>query len=283
MEMSRIGVVGAGTMGSGIAQHLAAAGCDVVLHDIKIQFLEDAEERIEKSLNKLVEKDRLSSENKDKILDSIETTTDLKLMKDRELIIEAASEKKDIKKKIFQDLDTICPSETILATNTSALSITELASMTDRPEKMMGVHFFNPVPIMELVECVEGLTTEDSVFSRVCRFMSDTGKEVVEVRESPGFIVNRILIPMVNEAAFMLQNQVAEAADIDKAMRKGANHPMGPLALGDLIGLDVCLSIMETLHEEFGDDKYRPCPLIKRKVRAGQLGRKSGQGFYLYD
>lgn len=280
--MKKIGVVGAGTMGSGIAQHLAASGCDVVLHDVKSKFLESALDKIEKFLDKSIDKNKLTESEKQEILEAITTSTDLKMMKDRELVIEAASENMETKKKIFQDIDTICPEDTILATNTSALSITELATSTDRPEKVLGIHFFNPVPLMELVECVTALTTEAEVYEKCCDFIAATGKEVVKVKESPGFIVNRILIPMINEAAFMLQNDVAEAEDIDTAMTKGANHPIGPLALGDMIGLDVCLSIMETLHEELGEDKYRPCHLIRRKVRAGQLGRKTGQGFYEY-
>ncbi len=280
--MNKIGVIGAGTMGSGITQYMAHSGCEVVMHDVKTKFLESAMENIESFLDKSIEKDKLTEDKKEEILNSITTSTDLKKMKDRDLIIEAASEDMEIKKKIFHDVDTICPEETILATNTSALSITELATSTDRPEKVLGIHFFNPVPLMELVECVEALTTDEQIYEKCCNFIADTGKEVVKVKESPGFIVNRILIPMINEAAFLLQNDVAAAEDIDTAMKKGANHPIGPLALGDMIGLDVCLSIMETLHEELGEDKYRPCHLMRRKVRAGQLGRKSGQGFYDY-
>ncbi len=281
--MKKVGVVGAGTMGAGIAQHMAGAGCDVVLHDVKTQYLEKGVDRIEGSLEKAVEKDIISTEEKKETLDSIITSTDLKKMKDRDLIVEAVTEDMEIKKKVFQDIDTICPSDTVLATNTSALSITELATSVSRPEKVLGLHFFNPVPLMDLVECVYGLTTDDEIFRECCDFIAETGKEVVEVEESPGFIVNRILIPMINDAAFLLQQDVAEAADIDKAMEKGANHPIGPLALGDMIGLDVVLSIMETLHEELGEDKYRPSLLIRKKVRAGELGRKTGRGFYSYD
>ena len=280
--MEKIGVIGSGTMGAGIAQHLAASGCEVVMHDVKSQYLEDGMERIASFLSRSVEKEKLTEGEKEDILEAITTSTDLKMMKDRDLIIEAATEDMDVKKKIFHDLDTICPEETIIATNTSALSITELATSIERPEKVLGIHFFNPVPLMELVECVRALTTDDEIYRKCCDFISSTGKEVVEVKESPGFIVNRILIPMINEAAFLLQNGVASAEDIDTAMKKGANHPIGPLALGDMIGLDVSLSIMETLPEEMGEDKYRPCQLLRRKVRAGHLGRKSGRGFYEY-
>jgi len=308
--MKKIGVVGAGTMGRGITQFLAGKGKNVVLHDIKKQYIEDALESIEKRFKRLVEKDKITAQEKNEALGNIEITTDMKNLKDCDLIIEAATEKMDIKKKIFQDLDTVCPRETILATNTSALSITELATSTDRPEKVLGIHFFNPVPLMELVEVVKGLTTSEEILAQAREFIAGTGKTVVEVEESPGFIVNRILIPMINEAAFLLQegtataadidtaNRIlipmineaafllqegtATAADIDTAMKKGANHPIGPLALADMIGIDVCLAIMETLHQELGDDKYRPCPLLKKKVRADQLGRKTGQGFYSY-
>ncbi len=280
--MKKIGVVGAGTMGRGITQFLAGKGKNVVLHDIKKQYIEDALESIEKRFKRLVEKDKITAQEKNEALGNIEITTDMKNLKDCDLIIEAATEKMDIKKKIFQDLDTVCPRETILATNTSALSITELATSTDRPEKVLGIHFFNPVPLMELVEVVKGLTTSEEILAQAREFIAGTGKTVVEVEESPGFIVNRILIPMINEAAFLLQEGTATAADIDTAMKKGANHPIGPLALADMIGIDVCLAIMETLHQELGDDKYRPCPLLKKKVRADQLGRKTGQGFYSY-
>lgn len=280
--MDKIGVIGAGTMGSGVAQYLAHSGYEVVMHDVKTKFLESAMDNIESFLDKSIEKGKLTGEEKEEILNFITPSTDMKKMKDRDLIIEAATEDMEIKKKIFHDVDTICPPETILATNTSALSITELATTTDRPEKVLGIHFFNPVPLMELVECVKGLTTDEQIYEKCCEFIEETGKEVVRVKESPGFIVNRLLIPMINEAAFLLQNNVAAAEDIDTAMKKGANHPIGPLALGDMIGLDVCLSIMETLHKDIGEDKYRPCHLIRRKVRAGHLGRKTGQGFYDY-
>ncbi len=280
--MEKIGVVGAGTMGRGIAQFLAGTGSQVILHDIKTQYVEDALESIDKTLTRSVEKERITPDDKQKTLNNIEITTDLKDFRDRELVIEAASEKMEVKKKIFQDLDTICENDTILASNTSALSITEIATSIANPERVLGIHFFNPVPVMKLVEIVRGLTTSAEVVEKCREFVADSGKTVVEVQESPGFIVNRILIPMINEAVFLLQEGVASADDIDTAMKNGANHPIGPLALADMIGIDVCLAIMETLHQELGEDKYRPCPLLRQKVRACQLGRKTGQGFYSY-
>ena len=280
--MEKIGIVGAGTMGRGIAQFLAGAGSKVILQDIKTQYVEDALESIEMNLNRSVEKERITPDKKQKTLNNIEITTDLKDLRDRELVIEAATEEMEVKKKIFQDLDTICEDDTILATNTSALSITEIATTVANPERVLGIHFFNPVPVMKLVEIVRGLTTSEEIIQECQDFVAAAGKTVVEVQESPGFIVNRILIPMINEAVFLLQEGVASVEDIDTAMKNGANHPTGPLALADMIGIDVCLAIMETLQEELGDDKYRPCPLLRQKVRANQLGRKSGQGFYSY-
>ena len=280
--MEKIGIVGAGTMGRGIAQFLAGAGSEVILHDIKTRYVEDALEGIEKTLTRSVEKERITPDEKFKTLNNIEITTDLKDLRGRELVIEAATEKMEVKKKIFQDLDTICEDDTILATNTSALSITKIASTIANPARVLGIHFFNPVPVMKLVEIVRGLTTSDEIVDKSRDFVVDAGKTVVEVQESPGFVVNRILIPMINEAAFLLQEGVASADDIDTAMKNGANHPIGPLALADMIGIDVCLAIMETLNNELGEDKYRPCLLLRQKVRADQLGRKSGQGFYSY-
>ena len=280
--MKKIGVLGAGTMGSGIAQVIAQAGYKVILRDIKEEFVESGMEKIVKNLTRSVKKDRLTEEKKDEILARIDSTTALEDLKDVDLVIEAAVEDLEIKKDIFKELDEVCKDEAILASNTSALSITDIATATARPDKVMGIHFFNPVPVMKLVELIRGIATSEATFDAASEFIENIGKEGIEVEESPGFVVNRILVPMINEAAFLLSEGVASAEDIDKAMKYGANHPIGPLALGDLIGLDVCLAIMNTLYEEFEDSKYRVCPLIKKKVRAGQLGRKTGEGFYNY-
>ncbi len=280
--LQKIAVIGAGTMGSGIAQVVAEAGYEVILRDIEEEMLDKAVTRIAGGLNRLVQKERITEDEKNNILDRVTTTKKIDSIRDVDLVIEAATEKMEMKKKIFRQLDEVCQKKTILASNTSALSITELASVTSRPEKVLGVHFFNPAPIMKLVELIRGLTTSEEVFAEVKVFIEKISKKPVEVNESPGFIVNRLLIPMINEAAFLLGEKIALAEDIDSAMKLGANHPIGPLALGDLIGLDVCLAIMETLYQDFADSKYRPAPLLRKKVRAGQLGRKSGEGFYTY-
>lgn len=280
--MKKVGVLGAGTMGSGIAQVIAQGGYQVILRDIKEEYVEKGLEGINKNLKRSVKKERITQEEMDETLANIETTTEVSDLDDVDLVIEAVNEDMELKKKIFKELDEVTKDDAILASNTSALSITEIATVTERPDKVVGVHFFNPVPVMKLVELIRSITTSDETFEKVEKMVEELGKSPVEVNEAPGFVVNRILVPMINEAAFLLNEGVASAEDIDKAMKLGANHPIGPLALGDMIGLDVCLAIMETLYEEFGDSKYRPCPLLKKKVRADQLGRKTGEGFYSY-
>ncbi len=280
--MQQIAVLGAGTMGSGIAQVIAQSGYEVILRDIDEETVSSGWEVINKNLTRSVDKDRLTEAEKEETLARLTTTTELEAVADVDLVIEAIIEDMEIKQDVFSKLDEVCKEETILATNTSALSVTELATATERPEQVIGIHFFNPVPVMKLVELIRSLTTAEETFAQVESFIEEIGKKPVEVEEAPGFVVNRLLIPMLNEAAYLLHEGVAEKKDIDTAMKLGANHPLGPLALADLIGLDVCLAIMETLQEELGEPKYRPCPLLKKKVRAGQLGKKTGQGFYSY-
>ncbi|MGM0436942.1 MAG: 3-hydroxybutyryl-CoA dehydrogenase [Bacillota bacterium] len=280
--MKKVGVLGAGTMGSGIAQVIAQGGYQVILRDIKEEFVEKGVKSIKKNLERSVKKERITQKEMDETLANVETTTEVSDLNDVDLVIEAVNEDMELKKKIFKELDEVTKDDAILASNTSALSITEIATVTERPDKVVGVHFFNPVPVMKLVELIRSITTSDETFEKVESLVEELSKTPVEVNEAPGFVVNRILVPMINEATFLLNEGVASAEDIDTAMKLGANHPIGPLALGDMIGLDVCLAIMETLHEEFGDSKYRPCPLLKKKVRAGQLGRKTGEGFYSY-
>lgn len=280
--MKKVCVLGAGTMGAGIAQAFAVKGFEVVLRDIKDEFVERGLAGINKALSKMVEKGKMEEAAKEEILSRITGTVDLNMAADCDLVVEAAVENMKIKREIFAELDRICKPETILASNTSSLSITEVASATKRADKVIGMHFFNPAPVMKLVEIIRGMATSQETFDSIKDISLAIGKDPVEVAEAPGFVVNRILIPMINEGVGILAEGVASAEDIDKAMMLGANHPMGPLALGDLIGLDVCLAIMDVLYSETGDSKYRAHTLLRKYVRAGWLGRKSGRGFHNY-
>lgn len=278
----KICVIGTGTMGSGIVQAFAQAGMPVIMKSRSMASADKALAKIQKSLAKLVEKGKVTQEYMDAALANITRTDDYAACADCDLVIEAAVETMELKKELFAQLDKLCKPETILASNTSSLSITEVAAATSRPDRVIGMHFFNPAPVMKLVELIRGQRTSDEVYDLISNLAKEIGKTPVMVNEAPGFVVNRILIPLVNEGIGILADGVASRDEIDEAMKLGANHPMGPLALGDLIGLDVCLAIMEVLHREFGDDKYRPHPLLRKMVRAGLLGRKSGEGFYKY-
>jgi len=282
MEIKTIGVIGAGLMGNGIAQVLAQAGYNVVMRDIEDRFVENGLKTIQSNLNRLVQKEKITQSQADSILNRIKGTIRLEDLAGCELIIEAIVENKELKKLLYQEISKLFAPEVIFASNTSSLSITEIASFTNRPQKVVGLHFFNPVPVMQLVEIIRGLTTSEETVAMVKEVVNKIGKTGIEVKDSPGFVVNRILIPMLNEAAFTLMEGVATKEDIDNGMKLGCNHPIGPIALMDLIGLDTVLAIMETYYTEFGDPKYRPCPLIKQMVRAGKLGRKTGKGFYDY-
>ena len=282
MEIKKVSVIGTGTMGAGIVQAFAQAGRQVMMKSRSEASNAKALAKISKSLSKLVEKGKMQLEEMDSILANIIPTTDYNAIADSDLIIEAAVEQMDLKVELFQMLDSICKPETIIATNTSSLSITGIAAALKRDTQVIGMHFFNPAPVMKLVEIIKGQKTSDEVYSAIHNLCVEIGKTPVAVNEAPGFVVNRILIPMVNEAVGILADGVATKEDIDAAMKLGANHPMGPLALADLIGLDVCLAIMEVLHAEFGEDKYRPHPLLRKMVRANLLGRKTSEGFYKY-
>ena len=279
---NRIGVVGAGTMGSGIAQVFAQKGFSVILCDSLPSQLETALKLIDKNLGREVEKKRLDPSMRELTLQNIQSRTDLGSLEEVELVVEAVSEDIELKKNILMQLDQLCHSQTILATNTSSISITRLAAATQRPDRVIGMHFMNPVPVMTLVEIIRGLLTSPQTVTAILSLVTRLGKVPVEVKDSPGFVSNRILMPMINEAIFCVYEGVGDPEAVDSVMKLGMNHPMGPLTLADLIGLDVCLNIMETLYEGFNDSKYRPCPLLKKMVAAGKLGRKSGEGFYHY-
>ncbi|HLR09871.1 MAG TPA: 3-hydroxybutyryl-CoA dehydrogenase [Sporosarcina sp.] len=283
MDIKKVMVIGAGQMGGGIAQVCAQAGYDVLLNDIKEESFDKGLAVITKNLSRNVEKGRMTEAEKEAVLDRLTKSLDLQDAKDVDIVIEAAVENMDVKRSIFTQLDEIAPAHTILASNTSSLPITEIAEATNRPEKVIGMHFMNPVPVMKLVEIIRGLATSDDVYQAVEDMTNALSKVPVEVNDFPGFVANRVLMPMINEAVFTLYEGVATKEAIDEVMKLGMNHPMGPLQLADFIGLDTCLYIMETLHEGFGDSKYRPCPLLRKYVKAGWLGKKSGRGFYEYN
>ncbi|MBD1379698.1 3-hydroxybutyryl-CoA dehydrogenase [Metabacillus arenae] len=283
MDVKRVMVIGAGQMGSGIAQVCAGAGYSVMLHDLKEEFVERGLGTISKNLQRQVSKGSLQEDEKQEVLTRINKSTNLDNAKEVDLVIEAAVEKIEIKTNLFASLDELTQPHTILASNTSSLPITEIAAATKRPEKVIGMHFMNPVPVMKLVEIIRGLATTDETYAVIEDMTKKLSKVPVEVNDFPGFVSNRVLMPMINEAIYTVYEGVAAPEAVDEVMKLGMNHPMGPITLADFIGLDTCLYIMETLHEGFGDNKYRPCPLLRKYVKAGWLGRKSGRGFYIYE
>ena len=282
MAITKVGIIGAGTMGNGIAQMCAVSGLDVVLVDIADAALQKGMATVSGSLDRLVKKEKMNEADKAAALARIQTSTDYAAFKGVQIVIEAATENYELKLKILKQVDAVVAPEVILASNTSSISITQLAAATSRADKFIGMHFFNPVPLMALVELIRGLQTSDATHTEVKALAEKLGKTPITVKNAPGFVVNRILVPMINEAFFVLADGLATAEDIDAGMKLGCNHPIGPLALADMVGLDVCLAVMEVFLKDYGDSKYRPCPLLKEMVAAGRLGRKTGQGVYTY-
>ena len=283
MSIQTVGLIGAGTMGSGIAQACAVCGINVIMVDIKQEALDKGVATVASSFDRLIKKEHLTLEQKNSALSKITTSTNYETLKTSQLVIEAATENYELKVKILKQIDAFIPPEVIIASNTSSISITELAATTSRPDRFVGMHFFNPVPMMALVEIIRGLDTSDKTHNAVEELAKTLGKSPITVKNAPGFVVNRILVPMINEAIFVLAEGLASPEDIDQGMKLGCNHPIGPLALADLIGLDVCLAVMEVYLKEYGDSKYRPCPLLKELVAAGRLGRKTKHGIYNYN
>ncbi|TQS72130.1 3-hydroxybutyryl-CoA dehydrogenase [Ornithinibacillus gellani] len=283
MGIKKVMVIGAGQMGAGIAQVCVQSGFEVYLHDMKEAAIDKGIQMMEKLMTRNVDKGRMTDEEKQAALSRLSRSTTLEDAKDVDLVIEAIVENMEVKTKVFRALDEIAPAHTILASNTSALPITEIAAATNRPDKVIGMHFMNPVPVMKLVEMIRGLQTSDETFETIQQMTTELAKTPVEVKDFPGFVSNRVLMPMINEAIYTVFEGVASPEDIDTVMKLGMNHPMGPLTLADFIGLDTCLYIMEVLHEGFGDSKYRPCPLLRQYVKAGWLGKKSGRGFFQYE